>query len=69
MHYDIEADWLLLLTCNFRCRYCFIEPRDLGAPVVPAGRGRCAQGAVAGGVVVVVTRLAQAVLDFMGTTI
>jgi len=23
MKYDVEADWLLLKTCNFRCSYCF----------------------------------------------
>ena len=22
MIYDVEADWILLLTCNFRCQYC-----------------------------------------------
>ena len=33
MHYDIEADWLLLTTCNFRCSYCFFAPHELGARV------------------------------------
>ena len=33
MHYDIEADWLLLLTCNFRCGYCFIDEASLGAKI------------------------------------
>ena len=33
MHYDIEADWMLLLTCNFRCPYCFIDPKLLGAKI------------------------------------
>jgi len=28
--YDVEADWHLLLTCNFRCRYCFFTPELLG---------------------------------------
>ncbi len=37
MRYEIEADWLLLLTCNFRCSYCFIDPRDLGSKVRRAG--------------------------------
>ena len=23
MKYDIEADWILLRSCNFRCEYCF----------------------------------------------
>lgn len=22
--YDIEADWMILTTCNFRCAYCFV---------------------------------------------
>jgi len=26
MKYDIEADWKLLNSCNFRCSYCFIYP-------------------------------------------
>lgn len=25
MHYDIEADWHLLNTCNYRCAYCFLD--------------------------------------------
>jgi MoaA/NifB/PqqE/SkfB family radical SAM enzyme len=28
MKYDVEADWFLLNTCNFRCSYCF-DPADL----------------------------------------
>lgn len=24
LKYDIEADWVLLTTCNFRCAYCFV---------------------------------------------
>jgi MoaA/NifB/PqqE/SkfB family radical SAM enzyme len=28
--YDIEADWHPLLTCNFRCRYCFFPSDVLG---------------------------------------
>lgn len=28
MHYDIEADWHLLNTCNYRCGYCF-SPSDV----------------------------------------
>jgi MoaA/NifB/PqqE/SkfB family radical SAM enzyme len=27
--YDIEADWMLLTTCNFRCAYCFFPPAVL----------------------------------------
>lgn len=30
MEYGIEADWLLLNTCNFRCDYCFLSPALLG---------------------------------------
>src|SRR6476619_7665059 len=29
MHYDVEADFVLLTTCNFRCNYCFIPVADL----------------------------------------
>jgi MoaA/NifB/PqqE/SkfB family radical SAM enzyme len=31
MRYDVEADWTLLTTCNFRCHYCFSSPDVLGA--------------------------------------
>ena len=31
--YDIEADWVLLRTCNFRCTYCAILPEDLGGKI------------------------------------
>ena len=24
LKYDMEADWILLTTCNFRCAYCFV---------------------------------------------
>jgi MoaA/NifB/PqqE/SkfB family radical SAM enzyme len=30
MRYDIEADWHLLNTCNYRCAYCFIPTTALG---------------------------------------
>jgi MoaA/NifB/PqqE/SkfB family radical SAM enzyme len=30
MHYEIEADWHLLNTCNYRCSYCFFPPDFLG---------------------------------------
>ncbi len=31
MKYDLEADWMLLTTCNFRCTYCFFPDAILGA--------------------------------------
>lgn len=31
MKYDVEADWLLLKTCNFRCSYCFYLPEFLNS--------------------------------------
>jgi MoaA/NifB/PqqE/SkfB family radical SAM enzyme len=31
MNYDIEADWSLLDSCNYRCAYCFIPPEKLGS--------------------------------------
>jgi MoaA/NifB/PqqE/SkfB family radical SAM enzyme len=31
MRYDIEADWHLLNTCNYRCTYCFFPPEMLGS--------------------------------------
>jgi MoaA/NifB/PqqE/SkfB family radical SAM enzyme len=31
MKYDIEADWHLLNTCNYRCAYCFCPPAILGS--------------------------------------
>ena len=30
MDYQIEADWHLLNTCNYRCQYCFFSPEVLG---------------------------------------
>jgi MoaA/NifB/PqqE/SkfB family radical SAM enzyme len=30
MRYQIEADWHLLNTCNYRCAYCFFPPEVLG---------------------------------------
>jgi MoaA/NifB/PqqE/SkfB family radical SAM enzyme len=35
--YDVEADWLLLFTCNFRCAYCFFPPAMLGEKLVVHG--------------------------------
>jgi MoaA/NifB/PqqE/SkfB family radical SAM enzyme len=32
--YDIEADWQLLNTCNYRCGYCFLAPKLLGEKLV-----------------------------------
>ncbi|MFZ0929099.1 MAG: radical SAM protein [Syntrophobacteraceae bacterium] len=29
MKYDVEADWILLYTCNFRCPYCFFPAPTL----------------------------------------
>jgi MoaA/NifB/PqqE/SkfB family radical SAM enzyme len=31
MNYQIEADWHLLNTCNYRCAYCFFPPAYLGS--------------------------------------
>jgi len=33
MKHDIEADWLLFTTCNYRCDYCFLSEASLGAKV------------------------------------
>lgn len=33
MHYDVEADWMLYTTCNYRCEYCGISEERLGAKV------------------------------------
>lgn len=37
LKYEVEADWALLNTCNFRCEYCFIDPALLGAKVAAHG--------------------------------
>jgi MoaA/NifB/PqqE/SkfB family radical SAM enzyme len=37
MRYDIEADWQLLNTCNYRCAYCFFPPEMLGENLVVHG--------------------------------
>ncbi|HKQ30140.1 MAG TPA: radical SAM protein [Burkholderiales bacterium] len=34
MNYDIEADFILLRTCNYRCAYCFLPPEALGEKLV-----------------------------------
>lgn len=33
--YDIEADWTLMTTCNYRCEYCFWSPQQLGRRISP----------------------------------
>ena len=33
MHYDIEADWRLLDTCNYACAYCFSSEHLLRRPL------------------------------------
>jgi MoaA/NifB/PqqE/SkfB family radical SAM enzyme len=37
LKYDVEGDWILLESCNFRCNYCFISPVDLAARVTSYG--------------------------------
>jgi MoaA/NifB/PqqE/SkfB family radical SAM enzyme len=40
MKYQIEADWHLLNTCNYRCKYCFSTPESLGEKLrAQAGAG------------------------------
>ena len=34
MRYDIEADFILLRTCNSRCDYCFVPGARLGEKIV-----------------------------------
>ncbi len=31
--YDVEADWILLRTCNFRCAYCAIPVEELAGRI------------------------------------
>lgn len=33
--YDVEADWILMSTCNFRCQYCYWDATDLGRKIQP----------------------------------
>jgi len=33
MRYDIEADWKLIDSCNYRCAYCFDSQDLLGAKI------------------------------------
>lgn len=37
MKYEMEADWLLLKTCNFRCTYCGLRPEVLGSKLAVHG--------------------------------
>jgi MoaA/NifB/PqqE/SkfB family radical SAM enzyme len=37
LKYEVEADWTLLTTCNFRCGYCFFPPTALGAKLTTYG--------------------------------
>ncbi|HXX32953.1 MAG TPA: radical SAM protein [Thermodesulfobacteriota bacterium] len=37
MKYDLEAAWILLTTCNFRCTYCFFTPALLGERLTTHG--------------------------------
>lgn len=37
VRYDIEADWQLLNTCNYRCDYCFFPGEVLGEKTVRHG--------------------------------
>ena len=31
--YEVECDWYLLWTCNYRCPYCFVSPEKLGSKI------------------------------------
>jgi MoaA/NifB/PqqE/SkfB family radical SAM enzyme len=33
--FDIEADWILMSTCNYRCQYCFWDTEALGRRIEP----------------------------------
>ena len=37
MKYDVEADWILLKTCNLRCKYCFFTPEVLSSRIMISG--------------------------------
>jgi MoaA/NifB/PqqE/SkfB family radical SAM enzyme len=47
MTYDIEADWILSNTCNYRCEYCFAPPHILGEKLQIYGAPRDWQAAFA----------------------
>ncbi|MDQ5822821.1 MAG: radical SAM protein [Chloroflexota bacterium] len=36
--YDIEADWILMSTCNFRCQYCYWDSVELGRKINPPAK-------------------------------
>jgi MoaA/NifB/PqqE/SkfB family radical SAM enzyme len=33
MHYDVEADWTILLGCNYRCDYCYFSADQLSEKI------------------------------------
>lgn len=33
--HDVEADWILMSTCNYRCIYCFWDTEALGRKISP----------------------------------
>jgi len=37
LKYDVEADWALLTTCNFRCGYCFVSLPALATKLTAYG--------------------------------
>ena len=37
LKYDVEADWVLLMTCNFRCAYCFVPLPALATKLTTYG--------------------------------
>ena len=37
LKYDMEADWVLLTTCNFRCAYCFVPLPALATKLTAYG--------------------------------
>ena len=45
MKYDVEADWQLLNTCNYRCPYCFFDNDTLGEKIKPAASNEAWQHA------------------------
>lgn len=37
LEYEVEADWVLLRTCNFRCDYCFVPVSARAAKITSYG--------------------------------
>jgi MoaA/NifB/PqqE/SkfB family radical SAM enzyme len=37
LEYEVEADWILLRTCNFRCDYCFVPVSARAAKITSYG--------------------------------